>query len=379
MSRTSGDLPPEAWAVALAGLPLMGPARLLALLRRWAPEESWQRVCCEGWLRDRTVVATAGKEPAALAQLWSAAATQVDVAAVWQRHVDFGVGVAALGSPAYPAPLANDIEPPGVLFMSGQPGVISGPRVAIVGTRSATRYGLDLAYELARELAAAGVAVVSGLALGIDGAAHAGALAADTAPPIAVVGSGLDTVYPRRNLSLWREVERRGVVLGEAPLGAPPERWRFPARNRLIATLADVVIVVESRDTGGSMHTVAEAERRGRPVFAAPGPIRSATSVGTNRLLRDGAHVVCDAGDVLVALGLSSALCRSLRDRRPAPAPEDAGVLDAIGWAPISLDRLAARTQQPLGQLALALNRLCAQGWVVERSGWFERVARSEP
>jgi DNA processing protein len=329
-------------------------------------------------MQHHPVVAAAGLDPAALATRWADAAARIDVASVWQRHVDGCVGVAALGSSAYPAPLVDDIEPPGVLFTRGDPNVISGPRVAIVGTRDATRYGLDVAYELGRELASAGVAIVSGLAVGIDGAAHAGALAADTSPPIGVVGSGLDVVYPRRNASLWRAVERRGVLLGEAPLGGQPERWRFPARNRVIAALADVVIVVESRETGGSMHTVAEAERRGRPVFAAPGPVRSAASGGTNRLLRDGANVVCDAGDVLVALGLSSALSRPLRDPRPEPAAGDTSVLDAIGWTPISLGGLAARTQQPLGQLALALNRLCDQGWLVERSGWFERVARSE-
>jgi DNA processing protein len=330
-------------------------------------------------MRSRALVTAAGVDPEALAALWSAAAARVDVSSVWQRHVDAGVGVAALGSAAYPSPFVNDIEPPGVLFMRGDPAAISGPRVAIVGTRDATRYGLDLAFELGRELAGAGVAIVSGLAVGIDGAAHSGALAADTAPPIAVVGSGLDVVYPRRNASLWREVERRGVLLGEAPLGASPERWRFPARNRMIAAIADVVIVVESRDTGGSMHTVTEAEQRGRPVFAVPGPVRSAASVGTNRLLRDGAHVVCDAGDVLVALGLSSALSRSLRDPRPEPTPEDALVLAAVGWAPVSLDGLLARTECALGPLALTVNRLCEQGWLVERSGWFERVARSEP
>jgi DNA processing protein len=177
---------------------------------------------------------------------------------------------------------------------------------------------------------------------------------------------------------LWREVERRGVLLGEAPLGASPERWRFPARNRMIAAIADVVIVVESRESGGSMHTVTEAERRGRTVFAAPGPVRSAASAGTNRLLRDGAHVVCDAGDVLVALGLSSALSRPLRDPRPEPTPKDAAVLDVIGWAPLSLDGLIARMSCPMGEVALALNRLCEQGWLVERAGWYERVARSE-
>ncbi|MEY2431513.1 MAG: processing protein [Acidimicrobiaceae bacterium] len=372
------ELPPEAWGAALAGLPGMGPARLLALLRRWSPPDAWECVQRREWLRDRATVIAARVDPERLASIWASAAAATDVASVWTRHLDAGIGVAALGSVAYPAPLANDIEPPAVLFMRGDPTVISGPRVAIVGTRGATRYGLELAFELGRDLAAAGVAIVSGLALGIDGAGHAGALDANTAPPIGVVGSGLDVVYPRRHAELWREVERRGVLLSEAPLGAPPERWRFPARNRLIAAIADVVIVVESREMGGSMHTVTEAERRDRVVFAAPGPVRSATSAGTNRLLRDGAHVVCDAGDVLVALGLSSALCRPIHDPRPEPAPQDASVLDALGWSPVSLDGLAVRTLRPLGELALALTRLQEHGWVVERAGWYERAARSE-
>jgi len=282
-------LPPEAWSAALAGLPAMGPARLLGLLRTWPPEEAWHHVRDGSWLQHRDVVVAMGAGAARQAELWTACADITDVGAVWQRHVDAGVGVFTWRSPSYPTPLVDDVEPPAVLFGRGEPDVIVGPRVAIVGTRDASQYGIDLAYELGRDLAAAGVAVVSGLAVGIDGAAHAGALAAATTPPIAVVGSGLDVVYPRRHESLWREVERRGVVLSEAPLGAPPERWRFPARNRVIAALADVVIVVESRELGGSMHTVAEAQRRDRPVFAAPGPVRSATSAGTNRLLRDGA------------------------------------------------------------------------------------------
>jgi DNA processing protein len=310
--------------------------------------------------------------------LWLACADSTDVDELWQRHVDAGIGVFTLRSPSYPGPLVDDVEPPAVLFGRGDPDVIVGPRVAIVGTRDASQYGIDLAYELGRDLSAAGVAVVSGLAIGIDGAAHAGALAAATAPPIAVVGSGLDVVYPRRHESLWREVQRRGVVLSEAPLGAPPEQWRFPARNRIIAALADVVIVVESRELGGSMHTVAEAQRRDRPVFAAPGPVRSATSAGTNRLLRDGAQVLCDAGDALLALGLSAALQRSVQEHRPAPSAADAEVLDAVGWAPVSLDALAVRTSRPVGALAHALDRLRADGWLAERGGWYERIARSD-
>lgn len=372
------SLPHEAWAVALAGLPGMGPVRLLALLRHATAPEAWRMVIDGSWCDEPRIVAAMRGDAGALATTWGRVAPSVDVREVWRAHLELGVGVIALGSAAYPAALASDIEPPAVLFVRGDPGAIAGPRVAIVGTRGASRYGRDLAFDLARQLAAAGVAVVSGLALGIDGAAHAGAVSADTAPPIAVVGSGLDVVYPRANASLWREVERRGVVVSEAPLGAPPEPWRFPARNRIIAALADVVVVVESRSTGGSMHTVTEAERRGKPVFAAPGPVRSATSAGTNRLLRDGAHVLCDADDVLVALGLSSALARPVADSRPEPDPDAAAVLDAVGWSPASLDEIAARVDRPLGALALALTRLCDLGWLAERSGWYERIARSE-
>jgi DNA processing protein len=374
----SAELPPEAWGAALAGLPHMGPGRLLRLVRTWGPAGAWERLRRKGWLHDAGMLLATRPLSGKIAEAWSDATARTSVSDVWQRHVDAGVGVAVLGSAAYPSALVDDLEPPAVVFTRGDPELICGPRVAIVGTRDATQYGREVAFELARDLAAAGIGVVSGLALGIDGAAHAGALAADTAPPIAVIGSGIDVVYPRRNLSLWREVERRGVLLGEAPLGVPPDRWRFPARNRIIAALADVVIVVESRDGGGSMHTVTEAERRGRPVFAAPGPVRSAASTGTNRLLRDGAHVVCDAGDVLVTLGLSSALARSVREVRPAPTASDAEVLEAVGWAPVSLDGLVTRTRHSLGELALSLHRLRDQGWVVERSGWFERVARPE-
>ncbi|MEY2465090.1 MAG: processing protein [Acidimicrobiaceae bacterium] len=371
-------LPPEAFAATLAGLPGMGPGRLLALLRRWEPAVAWDRVATRSWLSHRDIVAAAGNGAAALADTWVAAARSTDVASVWARHEEAGVGVAALGSAAYPAALAADVEPPAVLFLQGDPSVVAGPRVAIVGTRRCTSYGADVAFELGRDLAAAGVAVVSGLALGIDGAAHAGALSADTAPPIAVVGSGLDVVYPRRHRALWREVERRGVLFSEAPLGSPPERWRFPARNRLLAALADIVVVVESHEAGGALLTVTEAQRRDRPVMAVPGPVRSSASTGTNRLLADGFAPACDASDVLLALGLSPALARSVRDGRQPPDGGDRTVLDALAWQPASFDQLAARTGLALGPLSLALGRLEAGGWLARRGAWYEQVARTE-
>src|SRR5262249_15322114 len=156
----------------------------------------------------------------------------------------------------------------------GSLAALDRPRVGLVGTRRCTPTGKSVARQLGRELAACGVAVVSGLAIGIDGCAHQGALAARAAPPVGVVGSRLDVVYPKSHRRLWDDVAAAGVLLSEAPLGAPPEPWRFPARNRILAALSDVVVVVESHAAGGSMHTVRAAVDRGIPVMAVPGSVR---------------------------------------------------------------------------------------------------------
>ncbi|MGI8663891.1 MAG: DNA-processing protein DprA [Acidimicrobiales bacterium] len=374
-------LPPEAWLVALAALPDMGPARLRALLDGREPLAAWNHVLDGSWVRSSERGAVRG-DRGALGELWKREACLVDVDGLWSRHLDAGIGVAARGSAAYPAAFVDDIDPPSVLFSVGDPAIICGPRVAIVGTRSATLYGLDVAFELGRDLAEAGVGVVSGLALGIDGAAHAGALDGDPAlgggPAIAVVGSGLDVLYPAAHRELWRAVAARGVVLSEAPLGARPHRWRFPARNRLLAALGDVVVVVESRETGGSMSTVEEAVRRDRPVMAVPGPVRSPASAGANRLLGECAMPASCAADVLLALGLTSGSRRAATDPRPAPSPSAASILDAIGWQPASVEQLVLRSGLRLGQLLLSLDELRTAGWVAERAGWYEQVSRPE-
>jgi DNA processing protein len=353
------DLPREAWLTALASLDLRA-ARLRALVAHTEPRVVWERIC-------------AGHE--VLREPARRLALRTDPAALWQRHGAANVGVTAADGAAFPAALADDLDPPAVLFHQGDLDVLSGPRVAIVGTRRCTRYGRDIAAELGEGLAAAGVAVVSGLALGVDAAAHEGALRGG-APPIGVVGCGLDVVYPRTNAALWRRVAQDGVLLSEVPLGGAPVAWRFPARNRLIAALADVVVVVESHAHGGSLSTVAEAARRDRPVLAVPGPIRSPASAGANRLLADGCAPVCGVEDVLVALGLSPGRRRPARERRPPPTAEGRRVLEALGWMPATLDQLAGRTRLGLGPLAVALEQLRAAAWVQARGGWFERVAR---
>jgi DNA processing protein len=372
----AADLPAEAFAVALVGLPGMGPSRLAAVLAAAPPHVAWRQVVRGHSWSEPAVRTALGHHHTTVTDAWRQAAAAIDVAAVWRRLPGLDVAVDLLGTAGYPSALAGDVEPPAVLFHRGATGVIDGPRVAIVGTRRCSPTGVGMALELGRDLAAAGVAIVSGLAAGIDGAAHRGALAANAAPPIGVVGSGLDVVYPRGQAALWRAVAEAGVLLSEAPPGAAPARWRFPARNRIIAALADLVVVVESHRRGGSLHTVDEADRRAIDVLAVPGSVRNPAAAGTNDLLAEGRAPVCSADDVLVALGLGAGRRRgSSADRRAEPEAADRPVLEAVGWQPATLDHLVLRTGLDLGRLSLALERLCAAGWVARHGGWYERVA----
>jgi DNA processing protein len=364
-SAVAALLPPEAYVAALAGLVGMGHRRLVALLRRWPPPEAWRHV----------VEGRADDDDTALADLWRRAAGDVDVDELWRRHLRAGVGVLALGQPGYPAVLADDHQPPGVLFHRGDPAALDGRRVGIVGTRRCTRYGRELAHQLGRDLSAAGVRVVSGLAAGVDGAAHAGALAAGAAPPIAVVGSGVDVVYPRRNGQLWADVASAGLLLSEAPLGSAPEPWRFPVRNRVIAALSEVVVVVESHARGGSRYTVEAAAERSRTVMAVPGSVRSPASDYTNALLADGCPPARDATDVLVALGLSTGggVARG-PDDRPHPGPVETLVLDALGWEAATLEAVVVRSGLGPAEVMVALSHLERDGWAATRQGWWERL-----
>lgn len=374
------DLPAAAWWAALAGLPGMGPARLGALWDACSPPEAWRLVAGGRAHTLPTLATLLGRQAESAAAGLARAAAAVDVTDRWVAHQQAGITVVVRGDPLMPERLAEDVEPPFVLFADGDLSVTAGPTIAIVGTRRCSRTGAELAHEIARQCARAGGRVVSGLAVGIDAAAHAGALAAGpgAAPPVAVVGSGLDVIYPARSRALWRQVALRGVVLSEYPLGTPPGRWRFPARNRLVAALADVVVVVESGRTGGSMYTVDEALERQREVLAVPGSIRSSASAGTNWLLSQGAHPCCGADDVLVAAGLAPAGEEStdVLDPRPPPTGDGRRVLRALGWDPATLDAIALRTGLGLGALAVALDVLEADGWVDRTGGRIERRAR---
>jgi DNA processing protein len=399
---TAADLPVAAWLLALASLPGVGPARLSVLAALGDAAGTWSAlVAAKGskadgikaagsraagsradWSRADGVQSRWEQVQAALgdpARAWAlaSAAADVDVAALWSRHVAAGVGVCVRGSPAWPdEAFATEQVPPELLLWKGDLDGLAGARVAIVGTRSCTRYGTEIAHDLGRELAAAGVAVVSGLAAGIDAAAHRGALAVAGAPPIAVVGSGPDVVYPRANAGLWDQIVHQGLLLTEAPLGTRPEPWRFPQRNRIIAALADVVVVVESHQRGGAVVTARHAAAQGRALLAVPGSVHSPSSEGCHDLLADGASVCRGPSDVLLALGMSPGCRRRATEDRAQPDPSGQRVLAAMDWRPASLDGLAEVTGLPLAEVALALDDLRRMGWVQERGGWFERVAR---
>jgi DNA processing protein len=401
VSDVGARLPQEAWAMALSLLPGCGHHRLRAVLDAFGgdAEQAWT-VLAGGASSSasRSLVAALGAGGSGVVDGWRKASPSVDPEAAWRAVTRDGVGVWVLGRDGYPAGLVEDPDPSPILFWRGDPQALERPAVAIVGTRRCTAYGSDVARQLGRDLATAGVAVVSGLALGIDGAAHEGALAAhlgatDTdgegpghlsaggpgaGPPIGVVGSGLDVVYPPRHRHLWRRVAHHGLLLTEAPPGGAPEAWRFPRRNRILAGLADVVVVVESHASGGSLSTVRAALDRDITVMAVPGSVRSPSSAGTNRLLADGVAPVTDADDVLVALSLTGAnvttttvasCTAGTTERGPEPP-----VLAAGDWTPTSTEANQRRTGLTLGEASTELTRLEVQGRLRRRGGWWERV-----
>ena len=352
-------------AAALATLPRATPRRLERLLGRRDPAEVWEKV-----ERGEMPEWVAGED---LNDIWSDHARGTDLDELGSRLESLDAWVTTPANAQHPPAITFDIDPAPVLFRRGRVPDPTAPAVAIVGTRRCTPTGRSVAMELGSGLAAAGVTVVSGLALGIDGAAHRGALAADGAPVVGVVGSGLDVVYPRGNRDLWDAVADAGTLLSEAPLGAEPEGWRFPARNRLLAALADVVVVVESKAAGGSMHTVEEAIRREVTVMAVPGSVRNPAAAGTNLLLSEGCAPACSTDDVLVALGLATAgmardgVLRGLPNGRHPPGgridassldPLQQRLLELLDDGPVSLDTLVLRAAVPVPEVLTAAEGL---------------------
>ena len=296
----------------------------------------------------------------------------------WLRKQCAGLDVTLLTpvDHAWPERLRNIPDPPAALFLRGDPALLSRPQLAVVGARRATRRGLADARLLVEELVAAGLVITSGLALGIDGAAHAAALDADGGT-IAVLGAGIDRIYPPRHVPLARRIGEAGLIVSEFPPGVPPLAHHFPRRNRIISGLALGVLVVEASERSGSMISARLAAAQGRDVFAVPGTMRDPNAAGCHRLIREGAVLVRSAQDVLEELGWACAAADqgaraaggsgTAAESRPAAAgrARDAcPVLAAIDPEGTPFDLVLARTGLDVGALGVRLTELELDGCI---------------
>jgi DNA processing protein len=281
-----------------------------------------------------------------------------------------GHGVLALGEPGYPALLANIPDPPLLLYMKGRAQLLERPMLAMVGSRNASVQGKANALAFARALSQAGLTIVSGLALGIDAAAHEGALEG-AGGTVAVIGTGPDLVYPARNRTLFERIGADGCILSEYPVGTPPLPSNFPKRNRIISGLAAGVLVVEAAAQSGSLITARQAAEQGRDVFAIPGSIHASLAKGCHILIREGAKLVDTVDDVLEALAMSP-----LAGRARAPARDDtsddgvegcAALLAGLGHGPVEPDAL-------LASMGLTPALLSSQLLALELAGLLERL-----
>lgn len=279
--------------------------------------------------------------------------------------------ILTLPDDAYPAMFREIDDPPLVVYAIGRIELLQSQSFAIVGSRNATPQGARDAGEFARVLSRAGLCIVSGLALGIDAAAHRGALEAGAAT-IAVMGTGADRLYPPRNRALGRQIAAQGCLLTEFPLGTPPLPGNFPRRNRLISGLSRGVLVVEGAAKSGSLSTAHSAIDQNRDVFAMPGSIHSPQSKGCHHLIKEGAKLAECAADILVELGLAKPEDIVANEpERLEPHP----LLDEMGYEPVTIDQLANRTGCPPATIGAGLSQLELEGRIaVMPGGWFQQV-----
>lgn len=358
----------------LAHTPGLGPVRVQRLLAQFGTPQA---------VLQAPEPQLAEFVPAALARLLTSApddalSTYINKALAWQAQP--GNRILTLADPAYPALLRQIADPPVLLYCKGRTEVLAGAAVAIVGSRNATAQGVANARAFARALGEAGITVVSGMALGIDAAAHEGALGSPGST-VAVVGTGADRIYPRRNDALARRLADEGCLLSEYPLGMGPLSANFPKRNRLISGLCSGVLVIEAAAASGSLITAHVAIEQGRDVYALPGSIHAPLAKGCHKLIKEGAALVDCIEDLLLALH-SAPLCNTSFQFATADFPGEGGakaaiLLPLLSNGPIHADALAALAQLDPGSLASELLALELAG-LVERlpGGSFQRLCR---
>ncbi len=300
------------------------------------------------------------------------------VEAEWARAHRAGAIPLAIGSPDYPAALAEIPDAPPLLWASGDPAVLPGALVALVGARNASSLGLRMARSLARGVGEAGFVTVSGLARGIDTAVHEASLDSGT---VAVMAGGVDVIYPAENAALAQRIAEGGLRLSEQPMGLQPQARHFPRRNRIISGLARAVVVIEAAAKSGSLITARDAADQGREVLAVPGHPFDARAAGGNMLIRDGATLVRGPQDVLAAMADPGAAPRPRPAARPAappsapepprpdPGPLPGLILDRLGPSPTAEDQLIRDMGRPAAEVARALTLLEIEGRVARQPG----------
>ncbi len=339
----------------------------LGIARAWRDLGSIEEL----WRVSASRLARSGIRPAAAAGL-AAFTAWGEVESLKKRVRELGAGILTLDDPAYPEILSLIADPPPVMFFKGDPATLRRPAVAIVGARRASELGRRFAFSLARQLAERELAVVSGLALGVDGAAHEGSLRGG-GPTVAVLGTGIDISYPAAHRHLGRRIAENGVLLTEFVPGSGPDRHHFPRRNRIVSGLVQAVVVVEAGEKSGSLITARLALEQGREVFAVPGPPGLPGSRGVNRLLKDGAQLLESAEDIFAALpwlkqsgSRNVTGCSRVSVRRPALSPEQAHLVAALGPDELPFDVLCNRLSWDASRLSRVLLELELDGMLIK-------------
>ena len=356
----------QAWA-ALASIEGLGASGLHALLSAFGSVEA---------ILEASVATVSLHIPAHLAEAIRAGGDRDAVARIVEWGAQPGNHLLTWDDPRYPQALLQIGEAPPLLYYKGRTELLNSPSLAIVGSRNASPAGIRIAEDFAETLSSAGLTIVSGLALGIDAAAHrgglrSGALAAST---IAVIGTGIDRIYPAANKALAHQIAVNGGILSEFALGAPPAKAHFPQRNRLISGLAKGVLVVEAALESGSLITARLAGEQGREVFAIPGSIHSPFSKGCHKLIKQGAKLVESTQDILEELQISVKAGAQLAGPQNLSIA-DKELLQALGFHPLSADELVARLSWPVERVMTHLLELEMSGTIAQMpGGGFQRV-----
>ncbi|WP_027363826.1 DNA-processing protein DprA [Desulfotruncus alcoholivorax] len=295
---------------------------------------------------------------------------QTDLSEVASWLMDSRFGVLLFNDSQYPEQLKNIYDPPPALYVRGDSELLAKISVAMVGSRRATHYGLNVAEKLARELAKAEITVISGMARGVDTAAHRGAINSGGAT-IAVLGCGVDVVYPRENEKLMYSIIDNGAVVSEFPPGSPPEAWHFPVRNRIISGLSKAVVVVEAAERSGALITAHVALDQGREVMAVPGNITNKYSKGPNNLIKQGAAPVTGAGDILEGLGVGLLFTPDAGgvEKSLSLSANESKIFSLIEYEPVSLEILVQKSGLPPGEVMTGLMFLEIKGCVKQMPG----------